>query len=77
MIKKITFTDQDFYNYAKACNLKVDMKYALDNFFLDGATKTVDGSTSVFVATKSTLGPCYIHPENMDLSLDVININKP
>ncbi len=66
MVKKITFTDQDFYNYAKACHLKVDMKYALDNFFLDGATKTADGSETIFVATKSILGPCYIHPKEVN-----------
>ena len=79
MVKKITFTDQDFYNYAKACNLKVDMKYALDNFFLDGATKTVDGSETIFVATKSVLGPCYVHPENINprnVKYNISNIIK-
>ncbi len=75
MVKNITFTDQDFYNYAKACNFKVDMKYALDNFFLDGATKTADGSETIFVATKSIFGPCYVHPKGADISNTKYNIS--
>ena len=76
MVKNITFTDQDFYNYAKACNFKVDMKYALDNFFLDGAIKSVDGNKTEFVATKSILGPCYIHPKETNPKNVNYNISK-
>jgi hypothetical protein len=76
MVKKITFTDQDFYNYAKACHLKVDMKYALDNFFLNGATKSLCGNETEFIATKSILGPCYIHPTDVNPKNVKYNISK-
>lgn len=76
MMKNITFTDQDFYNYAKACNFKVDMKYALDNFFLDDAIKSVEGNETEFIATKSILGPCFIHPRETNPRNVKYNISK-
>ena len=76
LAKGITFSDQDFYNFSRACNIKVDMKYAMENFFDNGASKSVIGSPITFVATKSLLGPCYVHPENTSPKSVKYNISK-
>ena len=76
MTKNITFSDQDFYNFSKVCNIKVDMKYAMENFFNNGVSKTVVGSSSTFVASKSLLGPCYIHPQRTNPKNIKYNISK-
>jgi hypothetical protein len=76
MTKKITFSDQDFYNFSKACNIKVDMKYAMENFFDNGAAFGLSGSSTTFVASKSLLGPCYIHPQETNPKSVKYNISK-
>ena len=73
LTKKITFSDHDFYNFSRACNIKVDMKYAMENFFDNGALKSANGSSTTFVASKSLLGPCYIH--NIDVNPKKTNYN--
>ena len=76
LTKKITFSDHDFYNFSRACNIKVDMKYAMENFFDNGALKSANGSSTTFVASKSLLGPCYIHPEGLSPKSVKYNISK-
>jgi hypothetical protein len=76
LAKGITFTDQDFYNFSKACNIKVDMKYAMENFFDNGVSKSAIGSKTTFVTTKSLLGPCYVHPEGISPKSVKYNISK-
>jgi len=49
MSKNITFSDSDFYNFSKACNIKVDMKFAMENFFNNGVQKVAEGNKNVFV----------------------------
>ena len=74
--KGVTFSDKDFYNFSRACNIKVDMKYAMENFFDNGASKSVIGSPVTFVATKSLLGPCYVHPQGTNPKTVKYNISK-
>jgi hypothetical protein len=76
LTKGITFSDQDFYNFSRACNIKVDMKYAMENFFDNGATKSAIGFPTTFVATKSLLGPCYVHPQDTNPKSVKYNISK-
>ena len=76
--KGITFSDQDFYNFSRACNVKVDMKYAMENFFDNGLLKSakdssIIGSSATFVMSKSLLGPYYVHPQ--DTSPQSVNYN--
>lgn len=74
--KEITFSDHDFYNFSRACNIKVDMKYAMENFFDNGALKSAIGSPTTFVASKSLLGPCYVHPQDTNPKSVKYNISK-
>lgn len=76
MSKNITFSDNDFYNFSKACNIKVDMKYAMENFFNNGVTKVTEENKTVFVSSKSLLGPCYIHPQGINPKNVNYNISK-
>jgi hypothetical protein len=61
MTKNITFSDRDYYNFSKACNIKADMNYAMKHLFDPRVTSFVGDNASV--ATKSLLGPCYLHPQ--------------
>ena len=76
MSKNITFSDSDFYNFSKACNIKVDMKFAMENFFNNGVQKVAEGNKNVFVSSKSLLGPCYIHPQGTNPKTVNYNISK-
>jgi hypothetical protein len=76
MKKNIIYSDRDFYNFSKACNIKVDMKHALDNFFIPIGTKIVDGNTTTFEVTKSLLGPCYVHPQGTNPKSIKYNISN-
>lgn len=77
MKENIVFSDVDFYNFSKACNLKVDYNYAKANFFNNNMSKVIKNSNKTFVASKSLLGPCYIHnidvnPKNVKYNLSKI-----
>lgn len=79
--KGVTFSDQDFYNFSRACNIKVDMKYAMQNFFDNDLLKSakdssIIGSSSSFVMSKSLLGPCYVHPKGTNPNSVNYNISK-
>jgi hypothetical protein len=68
MKENIVFSDADFYNFSKACNLKIDYNYAKSNFFNNNMPK---------VLKNSLLGPCYIHsvdvnPKNVKYNLSKI-----
>jgi len=76
MSKNITFSDCDFYNFSKACNIKVDMNFAMENFFNNGVQKVAEGNKNVFVSSKSLLGPCYIHPQGTNPKTVNYNISK-
>jgi len=73
MKENIVFTDVDFYNFSKACNLKVDMNYANKNFFKNNMPKVMKNSKQTYVASKSLLGPCYVH--SVDVNPKKINYN--
>ena len=72
--KNITFSDRDYYNFSKACNIKADMKYAMEYLFDTRVTSAVGGNTSV--VTKSLLGPCYVHPQGTNPKSVTYNISK-
>jgi hypothetical protein len=72
--KNITFSDQDYYNFSKACNIKADMNYAMEYLFDTRVTSTAGDNT--FVVTKSLLGPCYVHPEGTNPKSVNYNISK-
>jgi hypothetical protein len=74
LAKGITFSDQDFYNFSRACNIKVDMKYAMENLFDTRVTCGVGDNASV--VTKSLLGPCYVHPQGTNPKSVKYNISK-
>ena len=79
--KGVTFSDQDFYNFSRACNIKVDMKYAMENFFDNGLLKSAKDSSIIgpsltFVMSKSLLGPCYVHPQGTNPKTVKYNISK-
>lgn len=61
MNKNIVFSEDDFYNFAKACGFLVDVKFARKNFFYNNLPKTSLHSEKIFIATKNLLGPCFIH----------------
>ena len=73
MKENIVFTDVDFYNFSRACNLKVDMNYANKKFFKNNMPKVLKSSSQTYVASKSLLGPCYIH--NIDVNPKKTNYN--
>jgi hypothetical protein len=72
--KNITFSDQDYYNFSKACNIKADMNYAMEYLFDTRVTSTAGDNTSV--VTKSLLGPCYVHPKGTNPKSVNYNISK-
>ena len=74
--KEITFSDHDYYNFSRACNIKVDMRFAMENFFDNGALKSANGSSTTFIASKSLLGPCYVHPQGASPKSVKYNISK-
>jgi len=74
--KEITFSDHDYYNFSRACNIKVDMRFAMENFFDNGALKSANGSSTTFIASKSLLGPCYVHPQGTNPKSVKYNISK-
>ena len=76
MQKNIIYSDRDFYNFSKACNIKVDMKHAMDDFFNPIGTKIVDGNKAIFEVTKSLLGPCYVHPQGTNPKSVKYNISN-
>jgi hypothetical protein len=73
MKENIVFTDVDFYNFSKACNLKVDMNYANENFFKNNMPKVMKNSKKTYVTSKSLLGPCYVH--SIDVNPKKVNYN--
>ena len=76
MNKNIVFTDNDFYNFSKACNLKVDVNFARKNFFYNNLPKTTKANDNVFVVTKSLLGPCFVHSKDVNPNKVKYNISK-
>lgn len=76
MNENVVFTDIDFYNFSKACNLKVDEDYARKNFFFNNLPKTTPHSKKTFIATKSLLGPCYIHSSDTNPKKIKYNLSK-
>lgn len=76
MDKEIVFTDVDYYNFSKACNLSVDMNEAKSVFFTNNQPKRLINKTTIYVSTKSLLGPCYIHPQYLNPKKIEYNITK-
>ena len=72
--KGITFSDRDYYNFSKACNIKADMNYAMECLFDTRVTCGVGDNASV--VTKSLLGPCYVHPQGTNPKSVKYNISK-
>ena len=72
--KNITFSDRDYYNFSKACNIKADMNYAIEHLFDTRVTSTVGDKISI--VTKSLLGPCYVHPQGTNPKSVKYNISK-
>ena len=76
MNNNIVFTDVDFFNFSKACNLDVDVKFARKNFFNNNLPKTTPHLKKTFIATKSLLGPCYIHSSDINPKSVKYNLSK-
>lgn len=76
MNKNIVFSDNDFYNFSKACNLKVDVNFARKNFFNNNLLKTTQYNDKTFVVSKSLLGPCYVHSNDVNPNKVKYNISK-
>lgn len=76
MNKNIVFSENDFYNFAKACNLEVDVYFAKKNFFYNNLPKSTPHSKKTFVATKSLLGPCYVHSTDLNPKQVKYNISN-
>lgn len=76
MNENVVFTDVDFYNFSKACNLKVDEGFARKNFFFNNELKTTPHTTKTFIATKSLFGPCYIHSTDINPKNVKYNLSK-
>jgi hypothetical protein len=74
--KNIIFSDQDCYNLARACNIKLDSDYVERVMFHPKSTNTAEGSPNVFVVSKSLLGPCYMHPKGVNPRSANYNISK-
>ena len=72
--KNITFSDRDYYNFSKACNIKADMNYAMEYLFDTRVTIAVGDNASI--VTKSLLCPCYVHPKGTNQKSVNYNISK-
>lgn len=76
MNNNIVFSDVDFYNFAKACNLDVDVNFARKNFFNNNLPKSTPNVKKTFVSSKSLIGPCYIHSLDVNPKSVKYNISK-
>jgi hypothetical protein len=76
MNENVVFSDIDFYNFAKACNLPVDVDYARKNFFYNNLPKTTPHSKKTFISSKSLLGPCYVHSTDVNPKQVKYNLSR-
>lgn len=76
MNENIVFTDIDFFNFSKACNLELDVDYARKNFFFNKMPKTTPHCKKTYVSTKSLLGPCYVHPTDINPKSVKYNLSR-
>ena len=73
MNKEIVFSDVDYYNFSKACNSAIDMSEANKSFFTNNQPKRLINRNTIYLSSKSLLGPCYIH--NIDVNPKKTNYN--
>lgn len=76
MNKQIVFTDVDYYNFSKACKFIPDMNEANKSFFLNNQPKRLINANTVYLSSKSLLGPCFIHPNYVNPKKVEYNISK-
>ena len=76
MNKEIVFTDVDYFNFSKACNLLPDMNEANKIFFLNNQQKRLINKNTIYLTSKSLLGPCYIYPQYINPKKIDYNITK-
>ena len=76
MDKNIVFSDVDYYNFSKACKLVPDMNEANHIFFMNNQPKRLINKNTLYISSKSLLGPCYIHPQYISPKKIDYNISK-
>jgi hypothetical protein len=76
MNKEIVFSDVDYYNFSRACNSAIDMSEANKSFFTNNQPKRLINRNTIYLSSKSLLGPCYVHPQGTNPKNIKYNISK-
>ena len=76
MNKEIVFSDVDYYNFSTACNSAIDMSEANKSFFTNNQPKRLINRNTIYLSSKSLLGPCYVHPQGTNPKSVKYNISK-